>query len=194
MSAPQTKYDQYPAGECNCQPRTVVRDGLVTWAIGMLAMLALATAIWAGSRPTEVAYYPSGGNTYGRPNPEPCDHPGCFDDQPVDSTTAKERKEFRKFLATGKADVKKWSTQNFDKSTKGPNVALAYLCMAKSTSAGRYYAASEVDDGADQDWGIYGGLHEGDPSATARQWCPSTPSWAQAEGKPLPKPGQPEEP
>lgn len=32
------------------------------------------------------------------------------------------------------------------------------------------------------------------PSATARQWCASTPSWAQAEGKPLPKPGQPEEP
>ena len=56
------------------------------------------------------------------------------------------------------------------------------------------YNDDKTTVGIDQDWGIYGGMYEGDPSATARQWCASTPSWAQAEGKPLPKPGQPEEP
>ena len=59
-------------------------------------------------------------------------------------------------------------------------------------TAGRYYAASKIDD--DQDWGMEDGERLGNPYTTAREWCASTPSWAQAEGKPLPKPGQPEEP
>ena len=67
MSAPQTEYEQYPAS--GCQDRTVIRHIWLTWAVAVLAIVALATAIWAGSRPAEVAYYPSGGNTYGEPNP-----------------------------------------------------------------------------------------------------------------------------
>ena len=190
MSAPQTEYEQYPAS--GCQDRTVIRHIWLTWAVAMLAIVALATAIWAGSRPAEVAYYPSGGNTYGEPNPESCDHPGCFGDWPVDSTTAKERKEFKKFLAQGKIDVLKWSTsRSFDRSASA-NVALSYLCMAESSKTGRYYAASKIDD--DQDWGMEDGERLGNPYTTARERCASTPSWAQAEGKPLPKPGQPEEP
>ena len=190
MSAPQTEYEQYPAS--GCQDRTVIRHIWLTWAVAVLAIVALATAIWAGSRPAEVAYYPSGGNTYGEPNPESCDHPGCFGDWPVDSTTAKERKEFKKFLAQGKIDVLKWSTsRSFDRSASA-NVALSYLCMAESSKTGRYYAASKIDD--DQDWGMEDGERLGNPYTTAREWCASTPSWAQAEGMPLPKPGQPEEP
>ena len=182
-------WEQPPICGCAHETVTVTEPNRLTRLLAVLALAMVtplyvaAASAWLTPEP-EVQYVPSSGYTWAPENPTAS--------RPVDSTTAKERKEFKKFLAQGKIDVLKWSTsRSFDRSASA-NVALSYLCMAESSKTGRYYAASKIDD--DQDWGMEDGERLGNPYTTAREWCASTPSWAQAEGKPLPKPGQPEEP
>ena len=193
MSAPTDNdqtYEQpnFEKSECGCTHQTVTITQL-RWVMSValvLAIVALATAIGAivKAQDTRTVYY----TRVEQQAPDTIPYP----EEPSDSTTAKERKEFKKFLAQGKIDVLKWSTsRSFDRSASA-NVALSYLCMAESSKTGRYYAASKIDD--DQDWGMEDCERLGNPYTTAREWCASTPSWAQAGGKPLPKPGQPEEP
>lgn len=188
MSAPTDNdqtYEQpnFEKSECGCTHQTVTITQL-RWVMSValvLAIVALATAIGAivKAQDTRTVYY----TRVEQQAPDTIPYP----EEPSDSTTAKERKEFGKFLAQGKVDVLKWSTsRNFDKSA-GANVALSYLCMAKSSKAGRYYAASKIDD--DQDWGMEDGERLGNPHTTAREWCASTPSWAKPkEGEVPPKP------
>lgn len=86
-------------------------------------------------------------------------------------------KEQREFLTKGEAAVRKWGREHIGKGASHDNVALAYLCLAKSSKAGRYYAGGLVDD--DQFYGIgpYG-TRRGDPAKTAKAVCASVPSWA----------------
>ena len=99
--------------------------------------------------------------------------------QPAEKAVKRAQLELMRFLTKGAADIKKWRLeQHFSKSAESANIALAYLCIAEPTIAGRYYAASQVD--TDQFFGLSPYAERaGSPRESARRLCPATPQWAQ---------------
>lgn len=176
MSAPETEHDPHPS-----YPG---RRNWPAWIAMVVAAIALAVSL-GQSWPTQVVHYPSAYESTSMGTNEAEKEVV----QPEDVIALEKPKAFKKFVAAGKADVKKWShKQHFDKSAQSDNVALAYLCLADSTEAGRYYAASKIDE--DQDWAVSDGEVLGNPRITAREWCVSIPPWAKLKDGEYPSPGE----
>ncbi len=146
---------------------------LLVASLALLVSIAALGDVFRASRATyrQPADVPSVQN---HPVPKPTSSVSTYLPSGPEVTNKKQRE----FLDKGEDDVMRWGRERFGKDANRRNMALAYLCLAKFSEAGRYYAGLQVDI-EDQFYGIGSdGTRRGDPAKTARAVCATTPTWA----------------
>ncbi len=160
-----------PRKEAAMSAPTKSRLPVVALVVSILALVVSIAALGDGLRASQATYRQPTPSPARSSTPSPAEGPVLNEGEPVT------RRQQEKFLVKGEAAVRRWGRERFDKGVRHDNVALAYLCLAKSSEAGRYYAGALVDN--DQFYGIgpYG-TRRGDPVKTAKAVCASLPEWA----------------